>query len=100
MAKDKKVQWHPAFYGAMHLEFKDNRNDLEFMEEVILNTMPLRVDMLVVKKKYPCQIQNEIGRIFEKYNLIEYKSPDDVLDYNVFIKMMVLIAEKFIFFKI
>jgi len=42
--------------------------------------------MLVVKKKYPCEIQNEIGHIFGKYNLIEYKSPEDVLNYDVFLK--------------
>jgi len=86
MTKDKKVQWHPAFYGAMHLELRENKEDLEFTEEVILNTLPLRVDMLVVKKKYPCEIHNEIGRIFGKYNLIEYKSPNDSLNYDVFLK--------------
>lgn len=86
MRKDKKVQWHPAFYGAMHLEFKDNKEELEFTEELILNTLPLRVDMLVVKKKIPCNIQNEIGRMFRKHNLLEYKSPEDKLNYNVFLK--------------
>ncbi|MBR3769216.1 MAG: hypothetical protein IKL06_01660 [Lachnospiraceae bacterium] len=86
MTKDKKVQWHPAFYGAMHLELRENKQDLDFMEELILNTLPLRVDMLVIKKKYPCEIKNEIGRIFRKYNLIEYKSPKDTLNYDVFLK--------------
>lgn len=86
MTEDKKVQWHPAFYGAMHLEFRENKEELEFTEEVILNTMPLRVDMLVVKKKFPCEIRNEIGKLFRKYNLIEYKSPEDTLNYDVFLK--------------
>lgn len=86
MTEDKKVQWHPAFYGAMHLELKDDREKLEFSEEVILNTLPLRVDMLIVKKKTSCEIQNEIGRIFRKYNLIEYKSPEDRMNYDVFLK--------------
>ena len=90
MTKDKKVQWHPAFYGAMHLELRENKDDLEFIEEVILNTLPLRVDMLVVKKKYPCEIKNEIGRIFERYNLIEYKSPKDAITIFLFIKMFIL----------
>ena len=84
--KDKKVQWHPAFYGAMHLELRENKEDLEFLEEVILNTLPLRDDMLVVKKKNPCEIRNEIGKIFAKHNLIEYKSPRDSLNYDVFLK--------------
>ena len=86
MTEDKKVQWHPAFYGAMHLEFRENKEELEFTEEVILNTMPLRVDMLVVKRKFPCEIRNEIGKLFRKYNLIEYKSPEDTLNYDVFLK--------------
>lgn len=86
MEKDKRNQWHPAFYGAMHLELKDNKDDLEFTEELILNTLPLRADMLIVKKKHPCMIQNEIGRIFEKYNILEYKSPDDFLNYDTFLK--------------
>ena len=86
MTKDKKVQWHPGFYGAMHLELRENKEDLEFAEEVILNTLPLRVDMLVVKKKHDCEIKNEIGKIFGRYNLIEYKSPSDSLNYDVFLK--------------
>lgn len=86
MTKDKKVQWHPAFYGAMHLELKENKGELEFIEELILNTLPLRVDMLVVKKKVSCDIQNEIGQVFRKYNLLEYKSPKDALNYDVFLK--------------
>lgn len=86
--KEKRRQWHPAFYGAMHLEFMENKEDLEFTEEKILNTLPLRVDMLIVIKKYPCEIQNEIGKIFQTHNLIEYKSPEDSLNYDVFLKGM------------
>ena len=86
MAEDKRIQWHPAFYGAMHLELKDNKEELEFTEELILNTLPLRVDMLIIKKKIPCEIKNEIGRIFRKHNLLEYKSPEDKLNYTVFLK--------------
>ncbi len=84
--KSNKLQWHPAFYGAMHLELKDNHDDLIFTEELILNTMPLRVDMLIITKQPDCTIQNEIGHIFRRHNLIEYKSPDDTLNYNVFYK--------------
>ncbi len=86
MGKDKRNQWHPAFYGAMHLELKDNKEDLEFTEEKILNTLPLRSDLLIIKKRKSCIIQNEIGRIFGKHNLLEYKSPDDSLNYDVFLK--------------
>ena len=51
MEKDKRNQWHPAFYGAMHLELRENKEDLEYTEEMILNTLPLRVDLLIIKKR-------------------------------------------------
>ena len=53
---------------------------------ILDSSLPLRVDMLVVKKKQPCEIQNEIGQIFPKNNLVEYKSPNDALNYDVFLK--------------
>lgn len=48
--------------------------------------MPLRVDMILIKKKKDLSLKNEIGRIFRRYNLIEYKSPKDDLNYDVFLK--------------
>ena len=86
MAKEKRNQWHPAFYGALHLELAENKQDLEFTEEFILNTLPLRVDTLIIKKKQPCEIKNEIGKLFRTHNLVEYKSPRDTLNYNTFLK--------------
>lgn len=85
---DEKIknQWHPAFYGALHLELAENKNDLEFTEEYILNTLPLQVDTLIIKKKRVREIKNEIGKIFRTHNLIEYKSPDDSLNFNTFLK--------------
>lgn len=86
MPEEKNTQWHPAFTGAIHMEFLENKQDLEFHSEVILNTMPLRVDMVLVKKKQEVTLKNEIGRLFKKYNLLEYKSPKDSLNYNSFLK--------------
>ena len=86
MDKEKRKQWHPAFYGALRLELAGNKNDLEYTEELILNTLPLQVDTLVIKKKRECEIENEIGKIFRIHNLVEYKSPDDALNYNTFLK--------------
>lgn len=86
MTKEKKKQWHPAFFGALHLELVENKCDLDFTEEFILNTMPLRVDTLIIKKRHNCEIKNEIGKIFRTHNLVEYKSPKDTLNYNSFLK--------------
>ncbi len=46
-----KIQWHPGFVAAMNLEFSENRDDLIFEPEYNLNTKPLEIDLLVIKKQ-------------------------------------------------
>ena len=82
----KRIQWHPAFCSAMHLEFRDNKDDLVFENEHNLSTKPLGIDLLIIKKEPNVKIQNEIGRYFKTHNIIEYKSPDDGLNIDVFYK--------------
>lgn len=82
----KKVQWHPACFAALNLEFMDNKHELEILQEQPINELPLRIDVLIIKKNNKSNIRNEIGKIFQAYNLIEYKSPDDELDFDAFLK--------------
>ena len=49
--KDTTIQWHPDFVAAMNLEFARNRDELIFEKEYNLNTKPLEIDLLVVKKE-------------------------------------------------
>lgn len=77
---DTKIQWHPGFVAAMDLELKEDRKNLIFEKEYNLNTKPLEIDLLVIKKKPSTRISNEIGRFFRRHNVLEYKSPDDHLD--------------------
>ena len=83
---DTKVQWHPGFVAAMNLEFAQNRADLIFEKEYNLNTKPLEIDLLMVKKNASVNISNEIGKLFRGHNIMEYKSPEDHLDIDDFIK--------------
>ena len=94
--KDTKIQWHPAFVAAMGLELKQNRDDLIFEKEYNLNTKPLEIDLLVIKKTASVQIISEIGRLFKGHNIVEYKSPEDHLDIDTFYKKPV---ELFHYFK-
>ena len=84
--EDTKIQWHPAFVAAMNLEFTDNRENLIFEKEYNLNTKPLEIDLLIIKKEHNIPIKNEIGHIFKGHNIIEYKSPADQLDIDTFYK--------------
>lgn len=83
---DTKIQWHSGFAAAMDLELMENRDDLVYEKEFNLNTKPLAIDLLVIKKIGNEAITNEIGQLFRKYNIMEYKSPEDHLDIDTFYK--------------
>lgn len=85
-----KTQWHPAFCAAARLELIFNKDELDFREEYNLNRKPLQIDLLIIEKKQGAdvEIQNEIGKIFRKYNIIEYKSPKDNLTIDDFFKTL------------
>ena len=84
---DTDIQWHPGFVSAMELELIDYKGMLYFDSEHNLSKKPLQIDLLVIKKDRPVEITNEIGRIFKKYNVMEYKSPDDSLNIDTFCKV-------------
>ena len=81
-----KIQWHPGFVAAINLELEENRDDLIYEKEYNLNTKPLEIDLLVIKKDSNVQMVNEIGKLFRGHNIVEYKSPDDHLDIDSFYK--------------
>ena len=86
--KETKIQWHSAFVSAMGLDFEENRADLIFEKEYNLNTKPLEIDLLVIKKETSVQIASEVGKLFKGHNIMEYKSPEDHLDIDIFYKTL------------
>lgn len=84
--QNKKTEWHPAMYCALKLELRDNKEDLEYKQELELTSKPIRTDMMILKKNKNVSIKNPIGHIFREHNLIEYKSPDDALNIDTFYK--------------
>lgn len=80
------IQWHPGFYGAAELEFISNKGDLEFQREFNLSKEPIRMDLLIIKKLSNVRTENEIGHIFRKFNVVEYKSNDDALSIDDYYK--------------
>ncbi len=88
MSKELKTQWHPAFVSAMQLELKEDAQYLNFTSEYNLNTKPLEMDLLIVKKEKDVELKNEIGKIFRKHNIVEYKSPDDSMNLSTYMKVI------------
>ena len=74
-----KIEWHPGFQAGIELRFRAYRADLQFRHELPLAKMPIVVDTLVIEKAEGVVIEVDVGTIFRRYNIIEYKSPDDAL---------------------
>lgn len=80
------IHYHPGFYGATELEFRFEKAELSFTIEYNLFKEPTRIDMLVITKEQGAQLDNDVGRIFKQYNILEYKSPNYELSIDDFFK--------------
>lgn len=78
-----QIDWHSGFAGGLALSFRKYRADIEIEREHSLSNEPLRIDFMVIKKDPARVISNSVGRMFRKYNIIEYKNPTDALNIDV-----------------
>ena len=85
--KKQYLQWHPAFFAGFQIEMRNEKDALIFENEHQLGTKPKAVDVLVVKKNKDQPIEKNIGRIFRRYNIVEYKGPTDYLSIDDFYKV-------------
>lgn len=81
------TQWHLGLKPAVDLELADERANLSYFRDFSLSQQALEIDLLIIRKKGNRPIQNEIGRFFKKYNIVEYKSPKDELNIDTFYKV-------------
>ena len=44
------LQWHPAFYADIQIEFEKERDKLIFENEHQLGRKPKQIDVLIIKK--------------------------------------------------
>ena len=81
-------QYHPALCNAMELELYYDRDLLEFFQTEKLNTLPREIDFLVIRKELAGEVKNELGRIFRRCNIWEFKGYGDKLNVQVYHKTM------------
>ncbi len=88
MTEEKRtLQWHPAFYAGIQIEFAEEAHKLIFENEHQLGTKPKEIDVLIIKKDSKERIEKNIGQIFRIHNIVEYKSPEDYLSIDDFYKV-------------
>jgi hypothetical protein len=85
--EEEGIPWHTAFFEAIQMELDGYSQDLQFISEFPLNTQPLRIDVVIIKKSRDVVIEKNIALIFRKENIIEYKSPDDYVSVDDFYKV-------------
>lgn len=85
--EETNVQWHLGVKPAVDLELAEERASLSYFRDFSLNQQALEIDLLIIRKEGDQPIKNEIGRLFRKYNIIEYKSPKDELNIDTLYKV-------------
>jgi hypothetical protein len=84
---DPHIAWHPAFAQVIQLELAGYRDSLEFRPEEQVSEEPLRADVFIIKKKPELKIEKGIGHLFNQWNVIEYKSPQDYFSVKDYYKV-------------
>lgn len=62
--KKTNLQWYPAFYAGIQIEFEAERDKLIFENEHQLGTKPKQIDALIIKNNSNEPFKKNIGRIF------------------------------------
>lgn len=86
MVQDLKTQWHPAFCSTMELICEKWKNALEFQAECQLGNKPNIIDMLIIKKQPDVVLDKAFVENFRRFNILEFKSPDDELNIDTLAK--------------
>ncbi len=84
----KHINWHEAFCSALQIELMPYQSILTYQPEFVLNKGKRRVDILITKEKDSPTIDSAIGRIFRRYNLLDYKGPDEHMNVANFYKAL------------
>ena len=92
LEKTQRMQWHPAFVGGFRISMLKYSDELEYVPEYQLAKSPLRTDLLVIRKNTDNIIDNDVARIFLRYNIIEYKNPDDSLSIDDLFKVLAYVC--------
>ena len=89
LTKPPQNDWHSWFYTLLNiLLYKFRKDRVTVLPEVKLGAMPPIADFIVVKEDSIVDLGLKVFSFFRKYNIIEFKSPDDELSIFVLWKVI------------
>ena len=83
--KPEKIEYHYGFYEAVKFCYEDFGDQMILLQEYELGDEPVRIDMLIINNG--AVLTDSLGKFFKKYNVLEYKSPEDNLSIDDFYKV-------------
>lgn len=72
-SKTTFAQWHPPFVNTMRITLQKDEKNMEIQSEYSIQALPSRMDMCITLHNPHIMMHKSIGKIFRKYNLVEYK---------------------------
>ena len=72
--------WHNLFYSSFNIDLHKYLKGYSIERENILGIQPPRADIVLRLDKIPGNPGLDVFKFFRKYNIIEFKSPDDSLN--------------------
>lgn len=84
----KNIDWHAGFVPAMKLELMENEDDLVFEENHPVDNHGNEIDLLIIKNDRNVPVKSKLGAIFDRFNILEYKSPEVSVDMGAFYKTL------------
>ncbi|MBE5870602.1 MAG: hypothetical protein E7294_05020 [Lachnospiraceae bacterium] len=82
-----RSDWHTAFEAILLIDLHKYGSRVSLVREQVLGAEPPRVDYLIVTEDESVTFEKEIFRMFRKFNVIEYKNPEDALNERVIRKI-------------
>lgn len=82
------INWHSSFISDLKITLQDYENQLTYNPEYTLNTGSRRIDCLIEKEANSPSIPSPIAEKFRRYNLIDYKSPNESMNIENFYKVL------------
>ena len=83
--KEKKTKWHSPIYRGLQLDLRGN--PLQFEDNISLSEESLEIDAVVIKNA-DVQVDKDIGAIFKRYNICEFKSITDYFSISDYAKVI------------
>ena len=82
-----RSDWHAGFEALLKIETFRYEDKVRIRVEEEIGVMPPRTDFIILVEDERVEFEKEIFKLFRRYNIIEYKNPNDSLNERIIRKV-------------